>query len=135
MVAGYGHARFEIDLGNAHSILHKQNLATPSRKSLFARVFRPMGRGLPHLFILHQLNRHIAKRLLREIGDLVREISWSEAGVAVAELHVRSRLALDFVSKVRISDGDINIVILMTMHERRGVRRNLDLEHAHVLVF
>src|SRR6266436_1446782 len=60
MVAGYDSARFKVDFRHAHSIFHKKNFIAAARKSL-ATLLRPMGWRLPQFFILHQLNRHVAK--------------------------------------------------------------------------
>src|SRR6266481_4593195 len=104
MVAGYDRARFKVDFGHAHSIFHKKNFAAAARKSLFATFLRPMGRRLPQSFILHQLNRHIAKGLVRKIPCDVGKVSWHETGLTVTELEVHGGLAFDFVRDMSIAE-------------------------------
>src|SRR6266478_4514799 len=88
MVAGYDSARFKVDFRHAHSIFHKKNFAAAARKSLFATLLRPMGWRLPQFFILHQLNRHVAKGLVRKIPCDVGKVSWHKMGLAVGKLEV-----------------------------------------------
>src|ERR1019366_3290547 len=85
MVAGRDRARFEIDLRHSDSIFHEKNLAAAARKGLFATFLRPMGRRMPQFFILHQLDRHIAEGLIREIPGYVSKVSRREPRIAVGE--------------------------------------------------
>ena len=63
------------------------------------------------------------------------KISRHKSRIAVGELNLHRRLALDFIGEVRIAERDVDIVVAMAMHQRRSMRRNLDLEDAHILVF
>src|SRR5271155_5884042 len=100
MVAGHDGTRFEIDFGRAYSVLNKKNFAAAARESLFAAFFRPMGWRLPQFFILHQLNRHVAKGFFRKISCDVSKVPRRKPRVAVHELHIHWWLALDFVGEV-----------------------------------
>src|ERR1039457_6380283 len=97
MVAWRARAWFEVDFGHSHAIFHKKNLVAAARESCFTAFFRPMGRRLPQFFILHQLDRHIAEGLIREIPGYVSKVSRREPRFAIRELEVHRRLALDFV--------------------------------------
>jgi hypothetical protein len=71
-------------------------------------VFSPLSSGqvrrrLPQFFILHQLNRHVAKGLVRKIPRDMGKIPRGKSGVAVRELDLHRRLAFDFIRKVRIA--------------------------------
>src|ERR1039458_1852949 len=81
VMAGNGSARIEIDLGDAHAILHEENFDANTREGLVAAFHWPTGDRRSHLLILEQFNRHVAKRLLPEILRDVREISRRKARV------------------------------------------------------
>jgi len=134
MVTGRGRARFEIDFGHAHSISHEKNFAAAARESFFTAFFRPMGRSLPQFFVLHQLNRHITKGLVREVPCDVRKVSRRKPGAAVLEVNLHRRLALDFVRDVSIAKCNANIVVSMAVHQRRSMGRDFDLEGADVFI-
>src|SRR5208282_456255 len=80
-------------------------------------------------------NRHVAKRLVRKIPGDVRKIPRRKPRVAVRQLGLDRWLALNFVGEVGIAEGDVHIVVAMAMHQRRGMRRDLDLESAYIFVF
>src|SRR6266403_180325 len=135
MVAGYDSARFKVDFRHAHSIFHEENFAAAARKSLFATLLRPTRRHLPQFFILHQLNRHVAKGLVRRIPCDVGKVSWHKPGLTVAELEIPRRLTFDVVSDVSIAECDEDVVVAMAMHEGRSMGRDLNLEDANGFVF
>src|SRR5258708_21754294 len=135
MVAGYASIGFKVDFRHAHSISYKENVALAARKSLFATLLRPTGWRLPQFFILHQLNRHVAKGLVRKIPCDVGKVSWHKMSLAVGELEVGGRLAFDFVGNVSIAEGDEDVVVAMAVHKRRSMGHDLNLEYANEFVF
>src|ERR1700737_4445301 len=104
MVAGYDRARFKVDFRHSHSIFYEKNLDASAREGLFAGFLRPMRRRLPQFFLLQQLNRHVAKGLVREILCDVGKASWHKMGRAVREFDVHGWLAFDFVRDVSIAE-------------------------------
>jgi len=134
-LAGHRSAWLEVDFGDARSILHEKKFAAAARERLLAVSLRQSGRRLPQFFILQQFNRYVAKRLVGEIPGDVGKVSRRKPRVAVVELDLHGRLALDFVGNVSIAERDGEVVVAMAMHERRSMGRNLDLEGANVFVF
>jgi len=90
---------------------------------------------LPQFFILHQLNGHIAEGLVRQVPGDVGKVPWRKTCVAIREFHFDRRLSLNFLGDVSIPDRDVDIVVAMVVHERRGMGRDLDVECANVIVF
>ncbi len=134
MVAGRDRARFEVEPGHADTIFHKKNFSVATGEDLLAGFSRPMGWRLPQFVILHQLNRHIAKRLVGEIPGDVGKVSRCKSGIAIRESDVRGWLALDFVGEVRVADGDEDVVVAMAVHERGSMGRDLDFEYTYIFV-
>lgn len=63
------------------------------------------------------------------------EVSRRKPRFAIGEPEVHRGFALNFVRDVSIAERDVNIVVAMTMHERRSMGRNFNLEDAEVVVF
>ena len=57
-----------------------------------------------------------------------------KAGPAVVEVDLQGRFSLNLIRDVSVAYGDRHVVVPMPMHQRCGVRRNLDLEDANIFV-
>jgi len=93
-----------------------------------------MGRHLPQFVILHQLNRHVAKGLVRKIPGDVSKVPSRKSCVAFREPDFHRWLALDFIRDVSVAEGDVDIIVPMAMHERRSMGCNLNLEDPNKFV-
>ena len=106
----------------------------PPGNSLFLGL-RRRETALAELLVLHQLDGHVAERLVREISRHVREVAGREMGLAVGQLDLDRRLALHLVRDVGLSQRDEEVIVPVTVQQRGGVGRHLDLEDPDLLVF
>ena len=73
--------------------------------------------------------------VLGQVARYVGESSRRKAGFAILHFDDDGRLARDFVRDVSCSQGDKNVVVVVAMHERCVLRRDLRQEHADLLIF
>jgi len=136
VMAGYGRTRLQLDLGDAHAILHKDDVLRAAGEDVQAAFFIPLrGRVFVCDFVLQQFDGHVAKRLVRQIARDVGEIAGPKPDLAILQFHRGRRLAFHFVREVRGPERNIDIVMVMDVHQRGIVRCDLYLEHADIFVF
>ncbi len=84
------------------------------------------------IFVFQQFDGDIAEGSVGEVLGRVRQRSGREFGVAVLQPEMDGRLAGSVALYVAGTDGDKDVVVTMPVDQGGGVRRNFDLEDAHV---
>ena len=86
-------------------------------------------------FVLQQFDGDVAEWLVGQVARDVSEVARPEADFAILQFHRHWTLAFHFIGEVRGPQCDVNIIMVMDVHQRRIVRRDPHLKHAHILVF
>ena len=136
VVAGDGRAGLQVDLGDADAVLHEHDVLGASGEDVEAAVFVPCGgRRFVGGFVLHEFDGDVAEWCVGEVMRDVGEVAGSKSGFAILQFHFDWRLAFDFIREIGGAQRDIHVVMAVDVHQRGIVRRDLDLEDAHILVF
>ena len=136
MMLGNDAAGVELELRGAHAVFHEKNILGAPVQDVQAAVFVPLGRRrLARLLVLQKFDGDIAEGLVGEILCDVGEPAGEEPGFAILQRELDRRLSRNLVFHDGRSQGDEDVVVAVTVHERGRVGRDFHLEHAHVLVF
>ncbi len=63
------------------------------------------------------------------------EVAGDKTGFAILQLERDGRLALDVVLDLRSAERDVDVIVVMDVHESRVMGWDLDLKHAYIFVF
>ena len=86
-------------------------------------------------FVLQKFDGDIAERRVRQIARNVGEVARRKSGFAIFQFHRGWGLAFDFIRKIRRPNRDLDVIVVMDVHQCGIMRGNFDLEYADVLVF
>ena len=136
MMAGQDCPRLQLDFGNPHAIFYEPDVLGSAIDHVQPAFFVPLGWSrLARLFVLKELDSHIAKGLVGKILRDVGESAGREPRLTILQLERERRLALYFVRDFGRAKGHENIVVAMPVHERGRMRRYFYLEHADIIIF
>ena len=98
MMAGQDCPRLQLDFGNPHAIFYEPDVLGSAIDHVQPAFFVPLGwRRLARLYVLKELDSHIAKGLVGKILRDVGESAGREPRLTILQLERERRLALYFV--------------------------------------
>jgi hypothetical protein len=116
------------DFGGADFVLDEKDFLRGARRW---RVVGAGGMG----GIAEKFDGNVAEGLVGEIAGGVGEASHQEAGISVLQLKLDGRFAGDCVFDFGIAERDENVVVVVAVDERLGVRGDFDSEYSDIFVF
>lgn len=131
--------RLEFEFGDADSVFDEEDFLRAALEDIEASVFigvrgvRVSGR-LAKFFVLQQFDGDVAEGLVGLVAGDVGEGGGAEVGLAVGEFDGDGIFAFHRVDDFGGAQRDVNVVVAVPVHERVGVRRDVDVEDADMLV-
>ena len=140
VMAGHGRAGLQFGLGDADAVLNEDDVLRASGEDVEAAVVLPVHsplcrRVLAGGFVLQELDGHVAEWSVGKIARDVGEVPGDKTGFAILQLERDGRLALDVVLDLGGAERDVDVVVMMNVHEGRVMGWNFDLKHADIFVF
>jgi hypothetical protein len=140
VMAGHGGTGLQLGLGDADAVLDEDDVLRASGEDVEAAFFVPVHsplcrRVLAGGFVLQELDGHIAEGGVGQIASDVGEVAGDKTRFAILQLERDWRLALDVVLDLGGAERDVDVVVVMSVHEGRVMGLDLYLKHAHIFVF
>src|SRR6202522_3034609 len=139
--SGYGEnsARLEFKLRDANSIFHEKNLLRAALQNVESAVlilFRvPRRCRAAKGIVIENFDGDVAEGPIYGVAYDVRKSCGRKTSFAVLQFHSGRSLVLHDVDDLRVAQSHVNIIMAVPMHMRFGSGINLDVEHAHRLIF
>lgn len=139
VVLGDHGSGLQIDFDGADTVAHEQDFASAAVEDVEAAVFVgvrgiPVSRRMAQLVILQEFDGEVAKGLRRKIAKDVGEGGRDEADVAVGKREGDRWLAFNRIDDASGADRHEEVIVAMGVHECLGVRRDVDVEDADLIV-
>jgi hypothetical protein len=132
---GNTRAGLKLDVGDAHAVFHEEDVLSAAFEDVHTALLVPFGsRRLVGLLILQKLDGDITKRSVGESFDEVCEWAREETRLAVLQLEIGERLACDVVLELSGTEGYIDVIVIVAVHECLLMRRDFDFEDSDILV-
>jgi len=133
-----GHGRdavvLEFDFGDADVVFDEEDVFGAALEDVEATFFVPFGGGGAKLGVLQEFDGDVAEGMVARIAGDVGERCGKEASVTVGEFDGDGIFAFDGVDDFGGSEGDVNVVVAVPVHESFRVRRDFDAEDADLIV-
>ena len=94
----------------------------------------PFGGGLAKFFVLQEFDGDVAEGMVARIAGDVGEGCGEKASVSVGEFDGDGSFTFDGIDDFGGSEGDVDVVVAVPVHERVGVRGDFDVEDADLIV-
>jgi hypothetical protein len=129
----------EFELGDADAVFEEEDFFRAAVEDVEAAVVLgvrgvPVGGRVAQLFVLDKFDGDVAKGLGGEIAEDVSEGSGNKADISVGQREGNGIFAFDGVHDFRGTNRDEEVVVPVPVHESFGVRRNVDVEDADLIV-
>jgi hypothetical protein len=135
VVAGDGAGDLEFGFGDADAVLDEEDLLGAAVEDLEAAIVVPWrGRSGVGLFVLKKFYGHGSERRGGEVAGDVSEAAVGGTDFAILHFEQDGGLAGDLVGDVSGANGDENVIVAMAVQQSGGVRRDVHLKDAHVLI-
>jgi hypothetical protein len=129
---GFG---LQLEFGGADGVFDPEDFGGASVEDVEAAVGVPGRFQSAEAVVLEEFDGDVAKGLVGEIAGAMGEGSGRrEGGLSVVQSYLDWRLADDFVGDRGVAEGDVNVVVVVPVDERVGVRGDFDVEHADLVV-
>jgi hypothetical protein len=132
--AGHDRIGLKFEFGGADVVFDEEDFFGAALEDVEAAVFVPFGAGLAEFFVLQKFDGDVAEGMVARIAGDVGERCGKEASVTVGEFDGDGIFAFDGVDDFGGSEGDVNVVVAVPVHESFRVRRDFDAEDADLIV-
>ena len=131
--------RLQFEFGGADAVFDEEDFFGAALEDVEAAVVLgmrriPVGWRVAQLFVLQDLDGHVAEGLGGEIAGDVSIAAGEESGLSVLQLDGDGILALDGVDDLGVAKRDVDVVVAMAVQESVGVRGKFDVEDADLIV-
>jgi hypothetical protein len=134
MLLGDNASGLEFDFGGADGVFDPEDLFGATLEDVEAAGFLPLAGGAAELVVLQEFDGEVAEGLVGLVVGDVGVGGVEEVGLSVAEGDRGGGPALHGVDDLGVSEGDIDVVVTVPVQESVGVRGDVDVEDADLVI-
>jgi hypothetical protein len=123
----------QFDFAGADAVFYEEDFLSAAVEDFDAAVFVPFRLRVAELVILQEFDGQVAKGL-RGAADYVDEGGGEESDLVGLQLYGDRIFACDGIDDLRGAEHDVDVVVCVTVQESLGVRRDVDVEDADLVV-